>query len=343
MTARLPIFTGTVPRGTGRRVLLFQLDGKIPNLALMRLSAFHRASGDVVQMRKAGNARSVQRELGEAAPDLVYGSLIFERTRPLAETLAREYPGVILGGTGWDRRLSLEDIGIESLGVDYSLYPRFEKSIGFTQRGCRLKCPFCVVPEKEGAMREEQTIADLWRGDPFPRELILLDNDFFGQPNWRERIAEIRSGGFKVSFNQGINARFLDDETAAAVASVDYRDDGMKTKRIYTAWDNRKDERRLFRGLEALARHGVRPGHMLVYILIGYWKGETHDDRDHRRRRLREFGAIPYPMPYTRTSELVSFQRWVIGAHDKNRSWAEWRSARNQPRNFINPAQVALL
>ncbi len=186
-------------------------------------------------------------------------------------------------------------------------------------------------------MRAEKTIQEVWRGGDWPRQLILLDNDFFGQPEWHERITELRDGKFKVSFNQGINARFLTDETAAAIASVNYRDDQMKTKRIYTAWDNRKDERRLMTGLELLAKHGVKPDHIMVYMLIGYWPGETHADRDYRRAQLREFGARPYPMPFTRTRELVSFQRWVIGAYDKGISWDKWTRAKGEPRKLIRP------
>ena len=126
----------------------------------------------------------------------------------------------------------------------------------------------------------------------------------------------------------------LTDETAAAIASVDYRDDSMAHKRLYTAWDNRKDENRLFKGLEALVRHGVKPYQIMVYILIGYWKGETPEDRDYRRRRLREFGAVPYPMPFIRTKELVGFQRWVIGAYDKRVPWVEWEKAGYLPTNM---------
>jgi hypothetical protein len=162
----------------------------------------------------------------------------------------------------------------------------------------------------------------------------LLDNDFFGQPNWMARIKELQDGKFKVSFNQGINARMLNDRTAEAIASVDYRDDSMKTKRIYTAWDNKGDEGRLFAGLEALCFHGVRPDHIMVYILIGFWPKETHADREYRRRKLREFGARPYPMPFKRTPELVGFQRWVIGAYDKIVPWEEWRAARMDPRSL---------
>lgn len=267
-------------------------------------------------------------------PDRVYASLIFERTRPVADALLRTYPDAILGGTGWDIQRRLEDVGIHTVRQDYSIYPGWKQSIGFTQRGCRLKCPFCVVPRKEGGIFFEQSIEQLWRGEPWPRELILLDNDFFGEPSWPVQIKAIRDGGFKVSFNQGINARFLTDETAAAIASVDYRDDSMKQRRIYTAWDNRKDEDRLFRGLEALVHHGIRPDDIMVYILLGYWPWSDPEDWEYRRRRLREFGCRPYPMPFERTPKSVGFQRWVIGAYDKRISWEEWERAGYRPERL---------
>jgi hypothetical protein len=315
------------------RVLLLHLDGKLPNLALMRLAAHHRVRGDEVEFRRADNPRLLEPQLGDPARwDAVYGSLIFERTRPWAARLLALHPFAVLGGTGWDLSVTLESLGVETTAQDYTLYPAWRQSIGFTQRGCRLRCPFCVVPRKEGAVREAQSIWDIWRGEPWPREVILLDNDFFGQRFWDLRIAELQAGRFKVAFSQGINARMLTDETAAAIASVDYRDDSMRTKRIYTAWDNRKDEARLFAGLEALARHGVKPDHIMVYVLVGYWPGETAEDREYRRRRLREFGARPYPMPYVRTPELVAFQRFCVGAYDKRIPWSEfWGAAKGNP------------
>jgi hypothetical protein len=323
-------------------VLLLHLDGKLPNLALMRIAAHHRARGDTVVLRRADNPRLIGPRLDDPPWDRVYGSLIFERTRPHAELARAQYPDIILGGTGWDIPRTLESIGITTTAPDYTDYPAWTQSIGFTQRGCRLKCGFCVVPRKEGAVVEAQTIAQLWRGDPWPRHLILLDNDFFGQPSWAARIEECIAGRFKVSFNQGINARMLTDETAAAIARVDYRDDGMAQKRLYTAWDNAKDERRLFAGLEALVRHGVKPAHIMVYILIGYWPGETHADRDYRRRRLREFGAIPYPMPFRATYDLLGFARWTRGGYDKVIPWDVWRGARYQVHDLPDRRQIAL-
>jgi hypothetical protein len=74
----------------------------------------------------------------------------------------------------------------------------FAASIGFTQRGCRLKCG--VVPKKEGKPRSVNSIYSIWRGEPWPKHLHLLDNDFFGQPReqWEARIDEIKRGNFKV-------------------------------------------------------------------------------------------------------------------------------------------------
>lgn len=315
------------------KVLLLQLDGKIPNLALMRIAAHHKALGDDVALRVTGNFLALQDGLFDDRPDKVYASTIFTRTMEVARFLSAMREDAVIGGTGWSME-TLEGYGITTQATDYSIYPTFQQSLGFTQRGCRLNCSFCIVPQKEGKVRPEATIAEIWRGDPWPRELLLLDNDFFGQQNWRDRITEIRDGGFKVSFNQGINARCLTEEAAEAIGSVNYRDDSMKVKRIYTAWDNRDDEERLFSGLNRLVKYGVKPDHIMVYMLIGYWPGETAADREHRRAKLRAFGARPYPMPYVRNKETVGFQRWVIGAYDKRFSWQQWEAAGYRPENL---------
>jgi len=311
------------------RVLLFQLDGKVPNIALMRLINHHKSKGDEVDFRWTGNPG---RELWDN-PDVVYGSAIFTKSKHSVDKLRSEFPDAIIGGTGTDSAITLEDLNI-NLKQDYSLFPKWNQSIGFLQRGCRLKCPFCVVPTKEGKIKPEQGVNDLWRGDPYPRELVVLDNDFFGNPEWRNHIDDIRAGGFKINFNQGINCRFLTPESAAAIASVDYRDVSMRTRRVYTAWDNRRDEKRVMRGLEYLTDAGVKPDNIMVYMLIGYWENETKESWLYRRDVLRDFGARPYPMPFIRNRETVGFQRWVIGAYDKRIPWEDWERARYRPEKL---------
>jgi len=321
------------------KVLLYQLDGKLPNIALMRISAHHKALGDEVELRKTPRSKRLLWDSGE---ELVYGSLIFERTRARGQELLDNWPNAHIGGTGWNLTNTLESLGIGTNQQDYTIYPEYPNSIGFSQRGCRLKCKFCVVPQKEGAVKQNQTIGEIWRGYPWPRNIILLDNDFFGQKDWRKRIKELQEGNFKVSFNQGINVRFITNESAAAIASVNYRDGNMKRRCIYTAWDNKKDESRLFKGLECLVREGVKPRHIMVYMLIAYWPWDNEEDWLYRAKQLRKFGADPYPMPYVRNKMTVGFQRWILGAYDKRISWSDWKEAKYNPYNLSKKPQPLL-
>jgi hypothetical protein len=296
------------------QIRLSQLDGKLPNLALMKLSAWHRARGDSVHY--FSGARAAERDIFEPDYDRVYGSAIFKFSEPLLAKFQQTFPAAIIGGTGTGDPQTVESlIGQTFERYDYSITRDFDASIGFTQRGCRLACKFCVVPTKEGKPRSVNTIADIWRGAPHPKHLHFLDNDFFGQPEpeWRARIAEIRDGGFKVSFTQGINVRAVTPDVAAAIASIQYRDDGFTRRRLYTAWDNLKDEEIFFRGVDLLEAAGVPPSHLMAFMLVGFDKRETPERMFHRFNRMVARGIRPYPMVYDRTRrDLKAFARWVI-------------------------------
>ena len=297
------------------RVRITQLDGSLPNLALMALAHHHRARGDEVVF-----TRQAHRDLLEGDYGAVYGSAIFKFSAAKIARFLADWPGAIIGGTGTEHQHTVEDIiGGPVTGHDYSLYPLFTPSLGFTQRGCRLSCKFCVVPGKEGANRSAATVADIWRGEGHPKRLHLLDNDFFGQAEWRERIAEIREGGFKVCWNQGINVRAMTPEVAAAIASVQYRDDAFKERRLYTAWDNLKDEGVFFRGIDMLEAAGVPGAHVMAFMLCGFAKGETPERLHHRFNAMVTRGVRPYPMVYdcratdpVRYRRLKQFQRWAV-------------------------------
>lgn len=297
-------------------VKLVQIDGKLPNLALMKLSANLKARGEEVTL-----TRDTTHGLFEPEYSHVYASAIFQFSRDKIERLRTTYPQALIGGTGTTSQAQIEQITGEFDGLDYSLYPTYEPSLGFTQRGCRLSCKFCVVPTKEGKNRTVATIADIWRGEGHPKHLHLLDNDFFGQPEeqWRARVREIIDGDFKVCLNQGINVRLLNQEGAEALAAMKVRDNEFKERRIYTAWDNLKDEEIFFRGVDLLTAAGIRPAQIMPYMLVGYDKKETWDRIWHRFNRMVERGVEPYPMVFdcratnpTLYRELKKFQRWVV-------------------------------
>lgn len=307
------------------RVRLTQIDGALPNLAIMKLASWHLAQGDEVHV-----TRRIERDLFDVPFDRVYGSVLFDFSRDRLERFRKAWPEAVIGGTGSGTWQTVEQtIGADWNAYDYSGYPDFKESIGFTQRGCRLKCKFCVVPKKEGKPYSVGSIYDVWRGEPFPKKLHLLDNDFFGGPEWRERIREIREGGFRVCLSQGINTRLITDETAAALASIQYRDTKFKERRLYTAWDNLGDEKVFFRGVDTLERNGVPATHLMTYMLIGFAPGETFERIKYRFDRMVERGISPYPMVYDRSrKDLCAFQRWVITGLYRAVPWDDYRDGR---------------
>jgi hypothetical protein len=318
-------------------VRLTQIDGKLPNLALMRLSAFHKGMGHTVVF-----TRSLEREPDEPAYDRVYASAIFYSlsTARIARFNAA-WPGAVVGGTGFDKdaKAKVEHIVGAFEQYDYSLYPDFKASIGYSQRGCRLKCHFCVVPKIEpGKPWSLGPIARIWRGDPHPKKIHLLDNDFFGAEDWREKIREIREGGFKICFNQGINVRMVMPEVAEALASIQYRNDDFNRRMLYTAWDNLGDERRFFDGVDLLERAGVPPKHLMAYMLIGYAPDETWARIWYRFGKMVERGILPYPMVYDSTRlDLKAFQRWVITGLYRAKScpWPLYESPRKSEESVL--------
>lgn len=334
-----------------------QLDGKLPNLALMRLAAWHRSQGDDVRWE-----RGATRNLWEPEYDTVYASAIFETSQKVVAKFRRQFPDAIIGGSGGDtfdgldarglpKRIEVEKIvPTQFTGLDYSAYPEFTASIGYASRGCRFKCrKFCMVPDAEGDAKSAATIATIWRGPGYPKDIHLLDNDFFGNPEWRFVVREVVDGGYRICINQGINARLLAghpwnvpknkwtpdllrerealaDEQVEALIAMNPRDDSFKSKRIYCAWDNLGDEEVFMRGLDRLEKHGVNPDNVMVYMLVGLDPRETWEKIFYRYNRMMERGVRPYPMPFhklrfinqTHYRDLKHFQSWITsGAHKK--------------------------
>jgi hypothetical protein len=291
-------------------VRLTQIDGKLPNLALMKIARFHRDRGDEIVFSK-----HVERGMFEPDYSAVYGSAIFAQSADRVAAFKASFPDAIVGGT-WnmaDTTTVEARLGLgEQERFDYTIYPGFTGSIGFTQRGCRLKCGFCVVPQKEGKPRSVSTVYDIWRGEPYPKHLHLLDNDFFGQPReqWEARIDEIKSVGFKVCLNQGINIRMIDGDAAKALASIPVRDDQFKTRRLYTAWDNLGDECRFFAGVDLLEDQGLPPTCLMVYMLVGYDKKETWE------RVYRDLWK--YDSVYTFTCAPNDTHNCILNAYVRN-------------------------
>lgn len=293
------------------KIRLTQIDGKLPNLALMKLSHFYKSQGHEVYFQ-----HSVTRSMFEPDYDLIFGSAIFSTSEKKVQLFRAHFPSAKIGGTGSGEKWTVEDFTGDYPDLyDYSIYPDFRHSMGFSQRGCRLRCKFCVVPTKEGKNRSANGIYDIWRGEPYPKNLLLLDNDFFGQSDWREKSEEIICGGFKICFAQGINVRLIDEDAAIAIGKMKYSDDQFKKKRIYTAWDNYKDWAIFAKGIGFLIGAGVKADDIMVYMLCNYWSKGLTPDVWYRFNEMVKIGLRPYPMVYEihkADAEIKAFQTWVI-------------------------------
>jgi len=292
------------------KIGIYDVDSKIPNLALMKISAHHKKIGDDVEMFSP---------LFRNDYDKVYASKIFNFSDgSLIDS------DMIVGGTGIDIEKNLP-AEIEALQPDYSLY-NYPHNIGFTMRGCRLKCSFCVVPEKEGKPKQNNTIAEIWqqRESDF---IVLLDNDFFGNPEWRERIDEILFQGLKVNFSQGLNIRNLTKEQANCLSLVRFSNINNTKKQVHFAWDDPRHEKLIHKGIDTCIVAGIKPSQMAFYVLIGYHSTEAEDL--HRVEVLRKYGCDPYVMPYDKSDPYQrAFTRWVNHkAVFSTVEWADYKSS----------------
>ena len=275
------------------KIALLDVDSKIPNLALMKISRYHKQKGDEVEHYMP---------LAHSLYDKIYASKIFNFSDG-----SDIQPDMITGGTGIDLKISLPN-EIEEMDPDYSFY-NYPHNIGFAQRGCRFSCSFCVVPQKEGKPKSVNTIAKLWtqRSSNF---LILLDNDFFGNPEWADRIREIKELDLKVNFSQGLNIRIISKKQAEALASVKFRNINNNCSQVTFAWDQIDDEKVIKRGFQRVVDAGIKPYQMQFYVLIGY--DTTPEEDMHRVMMLKDWGCDPFVMPYDKSDPYQKkFVRWV--------------------------------
>jgi hypothetical protein len=273
------------------KIRLIDFDSRIPNLALMKLSAWHKSRGDTVGFRIRD-------------PDKVYVSVIFSKNRAKSTVWKNKYPDIpaIFGGTGWDLTTTLPE-EVELMKPDYDLYPS-TFSQGYTTRGCIRNCGFCVVPEKEGKIRVVQH-PSYFHDDRFDT-CMIMDNNLFASPKtWQEKVFSwFLENDVKMRSPQGWDVRLLTPDRANTLYRLNHV--GV----IHFAWDNIEDEKRVFSAIELLKETGFDLKHEIsFYVLCGY---NTSFEQDlYRCQKLKEAGVQAYAMRYTRSPKLNALARWT--------------------------------
>lgn len=260
-----------------------------PNLALMKISSWHKDAGDAVEW--AGSLEHY---------DVVYMAKVFTFTPDDIQSYQAEK--IVRGGTGYDLTSRLPE-DIESCYPDYELYGIKDTAYGYLTRGCPRKCPFCIVGQKEGA--QAYKVADLsqfWQGQ---KHIKLLDPNLLAAPEWQDLLGQLSDSGAWVDFTQGIDIRLMTDEKAAAINKVKYI-------RLHFAWDNFADTVSLEKLKEYKTAFKGDYSKRVVYVLTNF--NSTNEEDLCRVYTLRDLGYTPYVMIYDKFKaprETRLLQRWV--------------------------------
>ena len=290
------------------RIGLIDVDGhNFPNLALMRISAYHKAKGDEVEWWWTDFFHY----------DIVYMSKIFSDTYSKDVPEPMNADKVIKGGTGYaihlengkevfdkDKHQTLPD-EIERMFPDYSIYPQFDFAVSMTSRGCPRGCSFCHVASKEGRCSVKVAdVKDFWTPETGKKEIKVLDPNITACREKRDLMKQYRETGVWIDFTQGIDIRLVNDDDIADL-------NGMKIKNLHFAWDNPKDDlEEKFRRFSELFR--IKDSRKKsVYVLTNY--DSTMQENLYRIYTLRDLGYDPYVMIYNKPDsprEIRLLQRW---------------------------------
>lgn len=290
------------------KIGLIDVDGhNFPNLALMRISAYHKSIGNDVEWWHDGFLDEY---------DIVYMSKIF------SDAYSPDIPDplnakkVIKGGTGYcislgadgkehfdeSKNVKLPD-EIEKMFPDYSIYPQFPFAVSMTSRGCPRGCAFCHVAAKEGRCSVKVAdVKDFWNGQ---KEIKVLDPNITACRDKRDLMKQYRDTGAYIDFTQGIDIRCIND---ADIEDIN----AMKIAEIHFAWDNPEDDLAdKFMRYAEKAKHKPHGTYGSVYVLTNY--NSTMEQNLYRINTLRQLNFDPYVMVYDKAhapKEIKWLQRW---------------------------------
>lgn len=309
------------------RIGLIDVDGhNFPNIALMKISAWHKLLNDHVEWYTPFEHY-----------DIVYLSKVFSFSEDYKYPIYADQ--IIYGGTGYQIKnnngkecfrlyeknfknfltskntLIAHSIYLidhaEHIYPDYSIYPMYTKdtAYGFLTRGCPRGCAFCHVGTKEG--KHSYKVADLsefWNGQ---KNIVLCDPNILACRDWKVLLQQLIDSKAWIDFNQGLDIRLMNEEKAQMITDC-------KIDQIHFAWDRYEDGKiiipklKLFREVYERKKKWNEHG-KIVYVLVNF---DTTPEQDLERiYTIRDLGYWSYVMVYDKENCTDKFykrlQRWV--------------------------------
>ena len=286
-----------------------------PNYTLMKLAAYHKAQGDRVEWW-----------IPMVDYDRVYSSKVFTFT---AEEQMLP-PDTIKGGTGYGNMDELPP-EVDAMFPDYSIYPDCDHAIGFLTSGCIRKCPWCIVPKKEGSIRHYRVWNEVKRIDS--RDIVFMDNNVLACDWGIEQMVDMIGEDVRIDFNQGLDARLITPEAAEIISKLKW----IRHIRMSCDTDAMLDT--VLDKVELLRRNGVKPYRVFVYLLV-----QDIESAEHRALALRSAGVDVFAQPYRDfensiepTKEMRDFARFVNRKEifKSVDTFAEYKRNRRTPDDHI--------
>ena len=268
------------------KIGLYDIDSIKPNLALMKLSAWHKSQGDDV---------SFYSPLFYDLYDKIYASKIFLKSQAFYL-----HNDMIRGGSGFVDTLTKKlPYHIEHIYPDYSLY-NSEYAMGFITRGCIRKCSFCVVPKKEGLIRKNAELEEFCHDQ---KDVCLLDNNILAYKDHLIELKKLSESGKRFDFNQGLDIRLINEKNAKLLNDI------RIWKKYRFAFDDPNLKELIEKKWEILKKSGFSPRNVRVYVLVGYNTTKAEDLM--RINFLKKHDIGIFIMSYVKNRYTTDIARWV--------------------------------
>ena len=280
--------------------------GKVtyPNLAIMKLSAWHKSLGDDVEWHTIGTHY-----------DRVYLSKVFSDEYTQERVPFIDADEIFRGGSGYaitvengrevhhpeyDKPLPYE---VDHIMPDYGIYGITDHAYGFLTKGCPRQCDFCHVKSMQGIRSHTVArLSEFWDGQKY---IDIFDPNILACPDWKIHFQDLIDCKSYVEFNQGLDIRMLTEEKVEMLNSIKYNS-------IHFAWDRpEEDLREKFRLVKDKLKRNRRQL-LSCYILTN--SGSTHQQDVDRVEFIKSMDIQPYVMVYrqnTAPKETMQLKRYA--------------------------------
>ncbi len=266
---------------SGNKILLVDADSTIPNIALMKLAAYYKQV-DIVKCNISYYPHKRKDAIVDAAGyDKVFVSAIFFSTPSRLKVV--NCSDIEYGGSAYSiiKELPAE---ITKLRSDYSIYPEADTSYGFLTRGCFRNCEFCIVRQKEGNIRLDESINDIAQHS----KVKFLDNNFLCHPQAEKILQELIDRKLQCQFNQGLDIRILTERKSELLSK-------LRCSEYIFAFDQLSDEDLITSNTSIFRKFVTDSWHVKFFVYC-------HPDMDivqdvlHRVKWCRRNHVLPYLM-----------------------------------------------